>query len=571
MGQEYAAKPRIEIDGTPLPPELEVHLERAVADDHTLLPGMVVLRFRDPDRDLLHRAGFEIGGTVRVLAGPAGQEAREVLATAEVTGFEAEFDASGSHAVVRGYDHSHRLHRGRRTETYRNVTDADIARAVAQRVGLEVGRVEDTSIVHRHVSQANLSDWDFLTARAEEIGLELAVLDSKLELRKPSEASEAPEAGDLASANPLQLVLGSDLDSFKPRLTSAEQVREVVVRGWDPDRKEAVVGTAPGKTASASLSREPAELAARFGEAVFVSVERPLSTQGEVDALAKALAERIAASFAEAEGVARGNPKLRAGAAISVGLAGEPFDGLYIVTSARHVFDTDGYRTHFQVSGRQVRTLLTLAAHGGEANGSTPREASRLPGVVTAKVTTVSDRSDRPCVKLAFPWLSETYETDWVRVLQAGAGPERGFVVMPEVDDEVLVAFEHGDIRRPFVLGGLHNAVDVPPELGGGFADRRSGGVRARGFVSRKGHTLVFVDGDGDERIDVVGGDESVRISLDQAGTTISVTSKGDVEIEAGGEVSIRGRTLELVASAGVSIDGGGGDVTVKGTQIRLN
>jgi phage protein D len=569
VGDEYAAKPRIEIDGNPLAPEFEVRLERAVVDDHTLLPDMVVLRFRDPDRDLLRGAGFEIGGTVRVLAGQAGQEARELLITGEVTGFEAEFDASGSHAVVRGYDRSHRLHRGRRTETYRNVTDADIARTIAQRVGLEVGRIDETDIVHRHVSQANISDWDFLSARASEIGHEIVVVEGKLEFRRPAEASDAPQSGDLTSQDPLQLVLGADLDSFRPRLTSAEQVKEVVVRGWDPDRKEAVVGTAPAETVSTRLSRDPADLASRFGDTAFVSVERPVSSQNEVDALAKAIAEQIASSFAEAEGLTKGNPKLRAGAAISIGLTGEPFDGLYTVTSSRHVFDTDGYRTHFQICGRQVRSLLALAALG-ETNGKTPSEWSRLHGVVTGEVTNVSDGTDQGRVKLSFPWLSETYESDWVRVVQAGAGKERGFVVVPEVNDEVLVAFEHGDIRRPYVLGGLYNGVDAP-RLGDGFIDREAGIVRARGFVSRKGHSIVFLDDDGDERIDLLTGDESVRVSLDQSKTTISIQSNGDVEIEGSGDISVRGRQVTLAAKSGVSIDGGSGDVTVKGTQVRLN
>lgn len=570
MAEEYAAKPRIEVDGNPLAPEVEVRLERAVVDDHTLLPDMVVLRFRDPERDLLRTAGFEIGGTVKILAGPAGQEARELLMSGEVTGFEAEFDTSGSHVVVRGYDRSHRLHRGRRTETYRNVTDADVVRAVARRAGLEVGRIDESSIVHRHISQANASDWEFLSARAHETGHEIAVVDGKLEFRKPAEAADAPDAGDLASQDPLQLVLGADLDSFRPRITSAEQVREVVVRGWDPERKEAVVATAPAETVSTTLSRGPADLASKFGDTPFVSVERPLASQGEVDALAKAIAEQIAGSFAEAEGVTKGNPKLRAGASISVGLSGEPFDGLYTVTSTRHVFDTEGYRTHFSVCGRQVRSLLALTAPG-ETNGTTPHAGSRVHGVVTGTVTSVSDGSGQGRVKLSFPWLSDTYESDWVRLVQAGAGKERGFVVLPEVNDEVLVAFEHGDVRRPYVLGGLYNGVDVPPTFGDGFVDRDAGNVRARGFVSRKGHSLVFLDADGDERIDLHSGDDGFRISLDQSKTTISIRSNGDVAIEGDGEVSVRGRQLTLAAKSGVSIDGGSGDVTVKGTQIRLN
>jgi len=92
VADEYAAKPRIEIGGNALAPEIELRLERAVVDDDAFLPDMVVLRFRDPDRDLLEKAGFEIGAIVKVLAAPQGQEASEPMITAEVTALEADVD-----------------------------------------------------------------------------------------------------------------------------------------------------------------------------------------------------------------------------------------------------------------------------------------------------------------------------------------------------------------------------------------------------------------------------------------------------------------------------------------------
>src|SRR3954447_4850919 len=132
MSADYASKPHVEIDGRPLAPEHDLLLERAIVDDHLFLPDMFVLRFRDPDRTLLRKARFRVGADVRVLAAPLGREANDPLIVGEVTAVSLELDATGSHAVVLGYDHSHRLHRGRHTETYRDVTDADIARKVAR-------------------------------------------------------------------------------------------------------------------------------------------------------------------------------------------------------------------------------------------------------------------------------------------------------------------------------------------------------------------------------------------------------------------------------------------------------
>lgn len=558
MGDGYAAKPRIEVDGAPLDPEIELQLDRVEVDDHISLPDMFVLRFRDPERDLLRQASLDIGSQVRILAARQGEEADDLLASGEVTSLEGEFDPSGSHVFVRGYDHSHRLHRGERTETYRNVTDSDIARTVAQRAGLEVGHIDESTGVHRLVSQANLSDWDFLSSRARETGFEVTVADGKLEFREPRDADDAPRSGDLTSEDPLALVLGADLEWFRPRLTSAEQVAEVQVRGWDPKQKEHVVGTAPAVTRAATLPIEPATLASRFGDRTHVVVDRPMGTQAEVDAAAKAFAEHITSVFAEADGTAKGNPAIRAGVAVSIGLTGHPFDGLYTITSTRHVFDGEGYKTHFRVSGRQDRSLLGLVSLGNGTGG----HAHRITGVVVAMVTSVRDGDGEARVKLAFPWLSDSYESDWVRVVQPGAGSGRGMLVLPEVDDEVLVAFEHGDIRRPYVLGGLYNGKDKP-DLGDPFIDEDTGQVLRRGFVSRKGHRLVFSDDDRDERVTFATGDGALRITLNGSDAMIEISSDGDVAIE--------GEQVRVTARSGVSIDAGSGNVTLAGRQIELN
>jgi phage protein D/phage baseplate assembly protein gpV len=558
MADEFSAKPRIEIDGSPLATEFDLRLERVVVDDHLFLPDMFVLRFRDPERQVLAKAGLKIGSVVKVLAGPLGKEATEPLITGEITALEAEFDTTGSHAVVRGYDHCHRLHRGRRTESYRNMTDSDIVRKVARTAGLALGKVDETTVTHQHVPQANLSDWDFLKARAREIGYELTVVAGKLDFRKPAESDEAPKSGDLSSSDRLQLILGSNLESFRPRLSSAEQVKEVQVRGWDPSRKQKLVGTALAATKSATLTSAtqpstPAALAQKFGGPAFVAVDRAHTTQPKVDAVAKALADQIAGAFAEAEGTAKGDPRLKAGTPVSVGLAGDPFDGRYTLSSTRHVFGPDGYKTTFVVSGRQERSLLGLASLGA-TNGANSSTGPPIFGLVIAQVTSVKDPEKLARVKLKFPWLSDTYESDWARVVQVGAGGKRGLLVLPEVDDEVLVGFEQGDIRWPYVLGGLYNGVDKPKD-DSKLIDSSAGKVDRRWFMSRNGHIVSFDDGTGGGGILIETGDAKQVLSLNAASTRIHISSRGDIVIEGTGKVTIRsGSDLSIEAKSSLAL-----------------
>jgi phage protein D len=568
----------VTVDGTPLPDDLEHLLVAATVDDSLNLPDLVILRFRDPDRMVLTKTGVKIGSKLVVSASSSGSSSPVPLITAEVTALEAEFDATGTFTVIRGFDPAHRLFRGRRTETYTQVTASDVAKKVAQRAGLTLGTIDSTSTVFDHVSQGGISDWDFLAGLAREIGHEVAVKDGKFEFRAPRPAEEAPATGAPGS-EPLLLRQGSDLVRFRAVVTSAEQVKEVQVRGWDVAQKKALVGTAPAKTRSAELGGQgaaPTDFAKAFGDPVYVATDVPYRKQAEVDAAAKALAEQIAGAFAEFEGISRGNPKIQAGTAIAVDNLGAPFDGKYVVTTSRHTYDqTSGYSTHFAVTGRQDRSLLGLAAGG-------PPAARPLDGVVVAQVSDARDPQHQGRVKLSFPWLSDDYVSDWARTVQLGAGKDRGYFVLPEVGDEVLAAFEQGDIRRPYVLGGLFNGTDTPRSGPIDDVDSGSGAINRRSMVSRRGHRIDLLDQDGrKEGVSITTRDDALRLVLDATGSTVTLHSDGTVTVEAKngvtvdagtGSLQMKGSDISLKATNGVTVDGGGGAVKVSaGSELTLS
>ncbi len=570
---DFTLRPKIEIDGTELSHDLEQLLERVVVEDHLHSPDMFTLTFRDTNKDVFKKSKVEIGSKVKISSLPLGGKTHELLISGEVTGFDAVYGTPGSLAIVRGYDASHRLHHGRVTQTYRNVKDSDIAQTVASRNNLEVGVIDDSKTTRDHVSQFNLSEWEFLQARAKEIGFEVGVEDGKLNFRKPTPSSGAPTGGDFNSANPLQLVSGKELLEFNGRVSAAEQVKEVKNRGWDPKTKQPIIGSAPAGASSAALPMTASSMAEKFGNRTYTTINRPIATQGEAEASASADAEHIGSAVAEAEGIALGNPKLKAGVAVSVSQVADHFTGSYTLTQTRHVFDKQGYRTHFTVSGRQNRSLFGLLSAGSNGNGGGGGQP--IYGVVIALVTNNDDPDKLGRVKLKFPWLAEEYESDWARLAQLGAGPSAGAVFLPEVNDEVLVAFEHGDVRRPYVVGSLYNGQDKP-SLGDGLVS--GGKVKRSGFVSRKGHRLVFFDDDGKSGIALISADNSVRVALKQTGPEIHIycqgkvtiesqgdmklTSQANVSIEAGSKLELKGQTVKV---------GGDAEVEVTGGMIKLN
>lgn len=557
---------QIEVEGTPLPDDVRAMLEAFVVDDSLHAPDLFELRFRDPDRAALEKGGFEIGKAVKITV--SGEANAMTLIEAEVTAVEIGVDQSGTHTIVRGLDHSHRLLRGRRTESYRNMTYSDIAKKVASRAGLTVGKIDSTKTVHEHVCQPNVTDWQFLRSLAEEVGYEVAVVDRKFEFRTPTESLQAPAVSDMTTyGDALQLTLGTNLVTLSAGVTSGGQVGTVKVRGWDWMSKKEVVGQAPARTVHAQTEAgvTPEQLATKFGQPEHVATDVPYTSVDQADVAAKALAEQIASGFVELNAVARGHPEYRAGTAVSIGLAGPPFDGRYTLTHVEHFYTPEeGYLTSLVVSGRQDRSLYGLTT------GIAAR--ADLGGVVTGIVTDARDPEKLGRVKLRFPWLSDTYETDWVRTVQAGAGAQRGGWLVPEVNDEVLVAFDHGDVRWPYVVGGLYNGKDRPKQfVATDPIDSADGSVKARGLQSRTGHYLELRDETSNEAVVLASGDGSMRLEFLQQEKKIHLKATGcAITIETDRDLELKGQKVAITGVSGVDISGGP-LVKVTAGQIRLN
>jgi uncharacterized protein involved in type VI secretion and phage assembly len=563
MTDRKSVKVALAASGLDLGPELLSHVEQVVVDEDLHRPAMFAITLSDARRDILSRIGMKPGVEVEVAATGTGADETRPLLTGDVLAVECEYDQLGNRVVVRGYARSHRLHRSRRTRVFQDVTDSDIVKQVAQEARLELGDIEATSEVHRHVSQANVSDWEFLTDRARSAGLDLTVIDGKLRFgRRTTSADAPPDVGN----DDRHLRFGDNLDAFHGRLSGASQAPDVEVRGWDEDRKVAVAATVRAGTEAAEVDgTNPTELAGYFSAPTFIDATAPVRSDREAEATAKALAERIGSAFAEAEGTARGNTALRAGVAVRVSGVSKEFNGTYVLTRVRHVINARGYRTHFTVSGRHDRSLLGLVAGNGSANGNGHGDGlagRRAPGFVRGLVSDNQDPDGLGRVKVKFPWLDETYSSAWAPVMQLGAGPESGTLFLPAVNDEVLVGFEHGRVDRPIVVGGLFNKTDAPP-----FHENylKSGAVIGRGIWSRNGHELSFHDDEG-EGIILRANDgqksAAVTLSLNSTDRKLVVMSTGDVEVRADRNVLLKGAKVSIEAD---------GELALKGATIKLN
>ncbi len=539
------------INGQAASPELMQAIVEFVIDDSLYLPDMFTVRLHDSnlewvDSDLLF-VGAEI--EIKVTAAEHGTQsgASDQLIKGEITALEPTFERSGEPVLlVRGYDRSHRLHRGKQRRSFLNSSDSEIAQKIAREANLQV-EADATQVVHDYVFQDNQTNLEFLQARAQRIGYETFVEDKTLNFKK---RSGQPEAGP-------DLDWGDNLLDFRPRLSTMSQVDEVIVRGWDPITKREIVGTVrEGKIApKVGLSQSGAQLTqSAFGvSAQAVVVNKPVKSMNEANAMAQALCDEISGDFIQADGVCFGDPRLQAGRVVKVKGVGNRFSGEYFITSATHIYNESGYETHFDISGRQPGTILNLLDPAENGNQGW--------GTVIGLVTNNKDPDNLGRVKVKFPWMSDTDESAWARLAMPMGGAGKGFFYLPEINDEVLLVFEHGDFDHPFVLGTLWNGKDKPPKSNSDVVGG-DGKVNQSVLRSRSGHEIILDDSSGQEKIIIRDKTGKNEIEFDSSKNTIMIKTNSKLKLESNGELSLKGKKIKIEAS---------GNVDVKGQAINLN
>lgn len=547
----------IKVNGQPLDAGILGRLLEARVQDNLMLPDAFMLRLRDPDFQLVDGALFDVGAKIELKFTAADSAAPGDAFSGEVTTIAPQFEAEGCVLVVRGYDLSHKLNRSRSTRTFQDMTASDIASKIIGEADLPKV-VEPTRDVYPFEQQSNETDWHYLWQLAGRVGYELACTDGKIHFRAPGGSA----------GTPVKLEWGQNLRAFHPRATAVAQVEKVTVSGWDPKSKRRVSADAQSAQLDSKIGLDRNKAAKDLGGGTIGVPDRIVTSQGEADALAQSTLDRLANGWLEAEGVCRGNPQVRAGSKVQIAGVGTRFGGEYLVTKSTHALRGEkGYETQFEISGRSRRTLvdlLTPAPRGGEVGQ-----------LVVGIVTNNDDPEKMGRVRVKFPWLDERQEGWWARVASPSASGKRGIMMMPLVDDEVVVGFEHGDPRRPFVLGSLWNGPGKPEALaaqGGGKPDG-SFNLRSDKKVSiASGEDLSIAS---DAKLDAKAtGDTTLqtdgKLAITGKGSEISITgSAGSVVIKADGSITIKGTRITVDASAQLTLQSSG-VVSVKGSQVML-
>ena len=570
---------RIMIDGSEIDPVEADAVHQIKVTDWLRLPDVCTLavgyqaQTEGNPFQALDDSKFEVGAKLEVKLGSTDERQTTTIFKGEIVTVEPDFQAGGVSMVVRAYDKSHRMMRARKQRTFLNKTASDIVTQIGREYGFTVSASSSGGPLDS-VLQHNESDWDFVWRLARRVGFEFTVTDESAAKFGP------PELG-----GEVELSYPDDLHTFRPRITSVQQVEKVNVRGFDLKSKKEVVSTktSPQQLTEAGTTRK--DIVKKFPGAMLEISGQSFSSNAEASSIAQSMLDQLANAYLAAEGSCHGNPNIKAGTKLKITGVGKDFSGTYRVAKVTHLLGTaGGYTTEFANSAGE-HTLI------GQLSNSNGGGAVQVDSIVIGVVTNNKDPESMGRVRLQLPSVSGE-ETFWAPVLLPAAGKERGLSMLPVPGEQVVVAFENGDPSYPYVLGSMFNGKDTPgDELAledGSFAMKsdhkaliaaqediklrtekgkweievNSGEIKET--VKSPGNYTGAFDGKWGltaKQAITVESNQSVTIKAPsitvEAQGTMALKANGQLTVESKGVLELKGATVMVSGQAAVNISGG--------------
>jgi phage protein D len=556
--QQHVAGLDVLVNGAPMDPKWRDATTEVKVVDTLALPDMAVVKLLDPQGQEVDSQPFQLGAEIEIKAGATGDRSTTSIFKGQIAAVEPEFTKKGCMIVARAYDKSHKLIRVRKTRTFQQMSASDMIKKIAGENGL-TPKITSTTVVHEFFQQSNETDWDFGWRLALMHDYELLVIDNNLTFRPANKPDGSPTT----------LKWQDNLQSFRPRLSGIQQVDTVNVRAWDPKSKANVNGTASGATTTSRPGEQRSRVASALGGGTTTVTDRVAANSGEANALAKSTLNRIADAFYEADGIAIGDPKIKSGAQVKIENVGQKFGGTFTVSSVTHAYrGGSAYESHFKISGRSARTLLELMRP--------PEERDWSNSLVVGLVTNNNDPDGMGRVRVKYPSLSDSEESAWARIATPSAGNARGLLMMPQPNEEVIIGFEHGDTRRPIVVGSLFNGRDKPGEE---LLQNKDGTFSLLSNEKIHQHSKKDFEIKSDQNMTVEV--QSNKTETIKGNYKNEATGNGNLKaqqyvIEAGSSMTVKGVNVTVEASGPLTLKGatvdiqGSGPVNIKGAIINL-
>jgi len=288
-----------------------------------------------------------------------GDEPGTVVYKGEVIGVEPIYRGGEKQRILlRCMNKFHRLLRQRKSVTFTDKTDQQILNQIVSTAGLSLDWKHEKSIPYKHVYQHNQTDMEFLRTRAARMGCHVWCVDKTVYVKQP-DLQQGP-AVKLNTSKPVGEQGESTIKSFTPRLSTANIVKKVTVRGWNPETKELIVGECSAQNSKLGPTNAVAA-SGELGKEETFTVDHPIWSQEEAAALAKARLVDLSLTFITGECELTIDPARQLGEVVSITVnedetaSTDPFNGRYYVMGITHRFVLNkpgdgGYTTTLRVA-----------------------------------------------------------------------------------------------------------------------------------------------------------------------------------------------------------------------------
>jgi phage protein D len=309
-----------------------------VVDKDLNQPDAAAITLRNDNHDFTNK--WKHGQSVEIKAGPGSGGEKKVLYKGEINSMEPSYRAGGdSRMVIRAYNKLHRLLRGKKSKTYQQQSDQDVCSSIAGQHGMQAQCGSSPKITHEHIYQHNQSDLEFLRVRAARLGFAVWADDTKLYFDKPK--LDVDSGIEIKLANPGE----HHLKAFSAKASAVNVVKKVTVRGWDPKKKEEIVGEVSAQSSPLGSANAASSLS-EFGEVVTYTVDHPIYSVEEAKAIAESRLGELSMSYIVAEAECRGHGDYKLGIVVKIVVNGDQqddrFNGKYLVHGVSHRYSPAG-------------------------------------------------------------------------------------------------------------------------------------------------------------------------------------------------------------------------------------
>ncbi|MEK8034486.1 type VI secretion system tip protein VgrG [Ideonella sp. DXS29W] len=477
---------------------------------------------------------------------------------------------------------------GRKSAHYVDQTDSAVIETLIGNAGLTAD-VSSTSVTHKELVQHHSSDWDFMLARADVMGLVVQCTSDKVSVKAP----------DFTTAAELSVTWGVDLIDFSADIDARQQWKSVQANSWSPSQQGLLQGAAASPLAGNSQGNlDGSTLAAVASPDVYALQSAAPQTKDVLDAWAKAA--QLKATLARVRGRLsfQGNAKALPGTLLTLAGVGERFSGDVYLSAVQHEIAEGNWLCRAEFG-------LPPDWHMERPDVRTPANGGLVPGIRGLHIGVVMKLDEDPegeqRIQVQLPYLQVETPGIWARLVQGHASNSFGQFFVPEVGDEVVLGFFNDDPGYPVILGSLYSSNHTPP-----YALEAENNTKA--IVTRCQHRIEFNEKDKIITIEtpskntmVLNDNDKSVLLKDQNGNSIKLSSDGialdspkDIKVTAQGGITLTATTglkldcqadiqaqgMNITAQAQVGFTGKGsataelsaaGQTTVKGAMVMIN